>query len=72
MNKDKVIELLEDGAYFDWLNQQFFHPSFKKGFRKVSKYDASWQAVERAHGLFRTNRLQCENNIYRLQSQAVV
>jgi hypothetical protein len=66
MNKQTLIQLLEDGAYFDWVNQQFFHPSFRKGFRKVNKFDISWQAVERAHGIFGTNRLQQENNIYRL------
>jgi hypothetical protein len=67
MNKSTLIQLLEDGAYFDWINQQFFHPSFRKGFRKVNKFDISWQAVERAHGIFGTKRLQVENNIYRLK-----
>lgn len=67
MNKETLIKLLEDGAYFDYLNQQFFHPSFRKGWRKITKHDISWQAVERAHGAFKTNRLQCENNIFRLK-----
>jgi hypothetical protein len=66
MNKETLIQLLEDGATFDWINQQFFHPSFRKGWRKVSKFDISWQAVERTHGIFGTKRLQQENNIYRL------
>ena len=67
MNKETLIQLLEDGATFDWINQQFFHPSFRKGWRKVSKFDISWQAVERAHGTFGTKRLQAENNIYSLK-----
>ena len=47
MNKDKMIELLEDGAYFDSLDDKFFHPSFRKGWRKITSSNISWQAAER-------------------------
>ena len=47
MNKDKIIELLEDGAYFDLLEDKFFHPSFRKGWRKMTSGNISWQATER-------------------------
>lgn len=66
MNKDKIIELLEDGATFDSSKSQLFHPSFRKGFRKLQWSDISWRAVERVHGIFGTNRLVQENNVYRL------
>lgn len=66
MNKDKIIELLEDGATFDSSKDQFFHPSFRKGWRKLRWTNISWQAVERVHGIFGTNRLVQENRVYRL------
>lgn len=66
MNKAKMIELLETGAYFDWLNNQFYHSSFRKGYRKIYWSNISWQAVEREHGACGTNRLVEENKIYRL------
>jgi hypothetical protein len=47
MNKDKMIELLEDGAYFDLLDEKFFHPSFRKGWRKITSGNISWWAVKR-------------------------
>ncbi len=46
MNKDKIIELLEDGAYFDLLECKFFHPSFRKGWRKMTSDNISWQAAQ--------------------------
>ena len=49
MNKDKIIELLKDGAYFDLLNEKFFHPSFRKGWRKMTSGNISWQAAQRYH-----------------------
>jgi hypothetical protein len=52
MNKDKIIELLEDGAYFDLLDSKFFHSSFRKGWRKMTGGDISWLAAER---YFRTS-----------------
>ena len=46
MNKDKMIELLEDGAYFDSLDEKFFPPSFRKGWRKITSGNISWWAVK--------------------------
>jgi hypothetical protein len=66
MNKAKMIELLESGAYFDHKEGKFFHPAFRKGFRKITWTNISWQAVQREHGIFGTKRLVEENNIYRL------
>ena len=66
MNRDKIIALLEDGAFFDWKNYKFFHPSFRKGWRKMSWTDISWSAVERLHGKFGTKRLQEFDGIYKL------
>jgi hypothetical protein len=57
MNRDKIIELLEDGAYLNSNTNQFFHPSFRKGWRKMKDTDISWMAVERVHNRFGTNRL---------------
>ena len=65
MNKAKMIELLETGAYFDWLNEKFYHPSFRKGFRKIRWTNISWQAVERECGDYGTKRLVEENKIWR-------
>ena len=65
MNKAKMIELLETGAYFDWRNSKFYHPSFRKGFRKISWTNISWQAVEREHGDYGTKRLAKESQIWR-------
>ena len=66
MNRDKIIALLEDGAFFDWRNQQFFHPSFRKGWRKMTFSNISWQAVMRLHDEFGTNRLKEIDRIYKL------
>jgi hypothetical protein len=66
MNRDKIIALLEDGAFFDWKNQQFFHPSFRKGWRKMKSSDISWWAVMRLHGISGTERLQEVDGIYKL------
>ena len=66
MNKDKIIELLEDGAYFDLLDSKFFHSSFRKGWRKMKSSDISWWAVMRLHGISGTERLQEVDGIYKL------
>jgi hypothetical protein len=66
MNRDKIIELLETGATFDWLDQKFYHVSFRKGWRKLSRGNISWQAVDRVHGIGGTKRLVEENKIIRL------
>jgi hypothetical protein len=65
MNKLQIIALLEDGAYFDVLANKFFHPSFRKGWRKMKESNISWSAVE--NQFFGTKRLVCDDNlIYRL------
>ena len=66
MNRDKIIALLEDGAFFDCANDQFFHPSFRKGWRKMYRSNISWSAVERLHGIYGTKRLQEIDGIYKL------
>jgi hypothetical protein len=66
MNRDKMIELMETGATFDWLEEKFYHVSFRKGWRKMRKSNISWQAVERMHGIGGTKRLVTENKIIRL------
>ena len=45
MNKDKFIELLKDGASMDALDSKFYHPSFRKGWRKVTSGNISWMAA---------------------------
>jgi hypothetical protein len=65
MNKDKMIELLEDGAYFDSLDSKFFHPSFRKGWRKITSNNISWWAVTRYYS--NSRRLVCtEKLVYSL------
>lgn len=55
MNRDKIIELLEDGAYL--AGNRLYHLSFRNGSRKLEWSNISWQAVERVHGMFGTDRL---------------
>tara|TARA_R110000822_G_scaffold212487_2_gene347867 strand:+ start:68 stop:271 length:204 start_codon:yes stop_codon:yes gene_type:complete len=66
MNRDKIIELMENGATFDWNEEKFYHVSFRKGWRKMRRNNISWQAVNRMHGVGGTNRLVEENEIIRL------
>jgi hypothetical protein len=66
MNKAKMIELLESGAYFDSTASKFFHSTFRNGFRKIDLSNISWKAVKREHGVHGTNRLVEKNGIYRL------
>jgi hypothetical protein len=66
MNRDKMIELMENGATFDWNEEKFYHGSFCKGWRKVRRSNISWQAVNRMHGIGGTKRLVDENKIIRL------
>ena len=68
MNKQTIISLLNDGAFFNCETYQFFHASFRKGFRKLSAGNISWEAVKREHGIFGTKRLQKEGSIYRLNA----
>lgn len=62
MNKDKIIELLEDGAYL--AGGRLHHHSFQKGSRKLTSI--SWQAVHRVHGIFGTGRLFKDNGATKL------
>lgn len=55
MNKDQIINLLEQGAYLDYTTNRLHHASFKNGSRKVSSI--SWNAAARALGFFGSNRL---------------
>ena len=65
MNKDKIIELLEDGAYFDLRDSKLVHPSFRKGWRKMYPWNISWTAVERYYGT--SGRLvKTEDSVYSL------
>lgn len=50
MNSTKILELLEDGATFDVLAEKFFHPSFRKGWVKLTDTNISWVSVTRKHG----------------------
>jgi hypothetical protein len=67
MNKVTMIELLKDGATFAILEYKFFHKSFRKGFKTIKPSNISWLAVQREHGIFGTNSLKNENNIYSLK-----
>jgi hypothetical protein len=70
MNRDQMIALLEDGAYYDRKEEKFFHPSFRKGWRKIKMTNISWYAVERAHGAWGTKRLvNNDSAVYRLMPQ---
>jgi hypothetical protein len=55
MNKAKIIELLLDGAVFNSKESKFYHPSFRKGWRKLTYGNISWQAVRRERNLQQTN-----------------
>jgi len=71
MNKETLIALLETGAEFDHREGKFFHPSFRKGWRKLKWNDISWQAVDREHGIWGTKRLQETGGIIRLADKTV-
>lgn len=52
MNKDKIIKLLEDGAYLDSAASKFYHPSFRKGWRKITLSNISmWAALAALRGV---------------------
>lgn len=50
MNKDKIIELFQNGAYLNALKYRFYHPSFKKGYRAMRNSDISFMTASRALG----------------------
>jgi hypothetical protein len=67
MNKAQMIDLLEDGAYYSRKEEKFFHPSFRKGWRKIKMTNISWYAVEKEHGNWGTKRLvNDDSSVYRL------
>lgn len=45
MNKAKLIELMETGAFFNVAEFKIYHPSFRKGYRSLSVSDISWVAA---------------------------
>ena len=50
MNSTKIVELLEAGATFDAKADKFFHPSFRKGWVKLTDTNISWVSVKRKQG----------------------
>ena len=50
MNKDTLISLFETGAYFVVREYRIYHPSFRKGWRKLTPGNISLCAAERALG----------------------
>jgi hypothetical protein len=45
MNSEKIVELFLDGAYLE--DYKFYHPSFRKGWRKMSSGDISFLAAKK-------------------------
>ena len=66
MNKTDIIQLLETGAEFHWLESKLVHPSFRKGWRKLQWTNMSWQAVDREHGISGSKRLTETDKVIRL------
>jgi hypothetical protein len=64
MNKAQLTNLFETGAIFNVNTDQIFHPSFRKGFRKLRYSDMSWIAVLRAEGKQGTDRLIEDKMVY--------
>lgn len=50
MNKDKIVELLKDGAYLNSSEGRFYHPSFRKGYRAMRMTNISFIAAGRVLG----------------------
>lgn len=48
MNSQKIIDLLLNGAYHE--GDKFFHPSFRKGYRRLSVSNISFQSALRKLG----------------------
>ena len=46
MNSQTILDLLLDGAYLNSAEYKFYHPSFRKGWRKMSSNDISFSAAE--------------------------
>ena len=45
MNSEKIVELFLDGAYLE--DYKLHHPSFRKGWRKMSSSNISFLAAEK-------------------------
>jgi hypothetical protein len=63
MNGQKIVELMLDGGYLqvDYVEgSKFFHPSFRKGWRKLQQSDISFQAALRKLG----SQVKYENKKY--------
>lgn len=63
MNGQKIVELMLDGAYLqvDYVEgSKFFHPSFRKGWRKLSESNISFEAALRKLG----SKVKYENKKY--------
>lgn len=61
MNKETLVALFESGAYFVVSEYRIYHPSFRKGWRKLTPGNISFAAAERAMG----ERLQLVNGVYK-------
>lgn len=46
MNSKTILALLLDGAYLNSTEYKFYHPSFRKGWRKMSSGNISFSAAE--------------------------
>lgn len=62
MNKETLIQLFETGAYFDVRENRIHHPSFRKGWRKLTPGNISLSAARRAL----SNRLQLIDGICKI------
>lgn len=47
MNSQAILALLLDGAYLNSTEYKFYHPSFRKGWRKMSSGNISFAAAEK-------------------------
>mgnify|MGYP006300243349 CR=1 FL=1 len=47
MNGAQILELLLNGAYLNVGEHKFYHPSFRKGWRKMSSSNISFAAAEK-------------------------
>ena len=62
MNKDTLIALFQDGAYFAVSEYRLYHPSFRKGWRKLTPGNISLSAAKRSLG----SRLQLADGVYKI------
>ena len=62
MNKAKLIELMESGAFFKVSEFKIYHPSFRKGYRSLSAGDISWVAAQKVL----KNKLTYADGVYKI------